>query len=104
MKCFKILFSSILKKKLQFFQVFESWIFFYQFLRNQGSRELSQGLILNCRIVFRVNGMVINILVTPALANFDKTFFRIFGKLFCSKFMDLYDPVKLFKALNRDPG
>ena len=44
--------------------------------------------------------MVINILVTPALANFDKTFFRIFGKLF-SKFMDLYDPVKLFKALNR---
>ena len=47
--------------------------------------------------------------MTSASANFDKIwcklFFKFFGKLLsCSNFMDFYEPVKLFKAWNRDIG
>ena len=44
--------------------------------------------------------MVIIILMTLALAIFDNfVFFQIFGKFLSgSKFMDLNEPVKLFKA------
>ena len=51
--------------------------------------------------------MFINILKTPALSSFliKFNFFQIFGKLIsCSKFMDPHEPVKLFKAGNRDTG
>ena len=50
--------------------------------------------------------MVIIILITPASAFLIKfNFFQIFGKfLSYSKFIDLYEQVKLFKARNRDAG
>ena len=45
--------------------------------------------------------------MTPALAIFDKNLFlfQIFGKFVsCSKFLDLDEPVKLFKAWYIDTG
>ena len=48
------------------FKIFE----FYHFFRQQGSRDLLQGLMTSCLIVSRVNGIVINILVTRVLAIF----------------------------------
>ena len=50
------------------------------------ARDLLQGWIISYCIVYRVNGM-------------------IFGKLLsCSKFLDLYESVKLFRVWNRDTG
>ena len=40
------------------------------FFRHQGPRDLLKGLMISFLIVSRVNGMVINILKTPALAIF----------------------------------
>ena len=64
-------------KFLPFFQVFYNLFdFFYYFFRHQGPRDLLQGLMISCRIVSRVNEMVINyssilvILITPVLAIF----------------------------------
>ena len=43
--------------------------------------------------------------MTRVIAIFDEIyFFQFFGKLLFSKFMDLDDPVKLSKALNKDSG
>ena len=56
--------------------------------------------MVSFRVVSGVNGMVNNTLKTLALADF----LQIFGKLLsCFKFMG-YEPVKLFKAWNKDAG
>ena len=59
--------------------------------------DLLDGLMINCRIVSRVFGIVINISMIPALAIFlIKFIFQVFGKLLsCYKFMDLYEAVTL---------
>ena len=40
---------------------------FLSFFWHQRSRDILKGLMISCRVVFRGNGMVINILMTPAL-------------------------------------
>ena len=75
---FKILISAIFKKYLQFFQVFNLFEFFTIF---SGTRDLFQRLMISCRIVSRVNGIVIYILMTPVLSIFLNKiyfFFQIF--------------------------
>ena len=55
-----------------------------------------QGLNVSCCIAFRVNKMVINILMTQVFAIFDNLIFRKI--LSCFKFLGVYEPVKLSKA------
>ena len=60
--------------------------------------------MISCRIVSRVNGYQFTN-DSSFSTFFDKIhfFFRFFEKLLsCSKFMDLLEPVKLFKSGNRD--
>ena len=68
--------------------------------------DLLQALMMSFWKVSRVNGMNFIILMTPALAIFliKFNFFQIFEESSCFKFMDLYEPVKLFRAWNRDTG
>ena len=71
---FKILLSAIFKKYLQISSVLN--LFEYHFIRRHDPRDLIQGLTISCRIVSGVNGMVINVLMTPALAIFLRFFFN----------------------------
>ena len=85
------------KKNCNFFKFFFVFIYF----QHPGPTALLQCLIINSFMVSRVNGVDINFLMTPVLAFFDKFFFQIFGKSSCSKFMDIYEPVELFKPWKR---
>ena len=84
---FKILIAAIFKNICNFFKFLIIFDFFYHFFRHQGPRDL-QVLMISWCIVSIVNGMVINILMTPALAIFD-IFFLIFGKLLFQVFGSL---------------
>ena len=60
------------EKDLQFFFKFFEFSCFFLFFRHKGPRDLLQGLMISCPIVSRVNGMVIDVFITPdiALASF----------------------------------
>ena len=70
MEAFWYFFISNFSKIFAIFSSFLNLKFFLFFFRHQGPGDLLQGLMISCRIVSRVNGMVFNILLTPALAIF----------------------------------
>ena len=73
---------NFLKNICNFFSSFLNFLVFFSFFRHKGSRDLLQGLMISCPIVSRVNGMVIDVFITPdiALASFWYFFFQIVGK------------------------
>ena len=86
-----------------FITIVSSFLCNLQFFTSFDNKLALQGLIISCRIVSRTNGMGINLLMAPLLAVFLINFIIFnFSKVSCSKFMVLYEPVKLLKAWNMD--
>ena len=78
---------------------FEIVCHFFGFFQPQEPKRLLRDLVVSCCLISVVNGMVIIILRTPVFAIFFRKFnLIVFEKILCSKRMDLYEPVNLFKS------